>query len=330
MEPAIAYFGTPDFSAYLLEKLLKDNSIKNEIKLVVTQPDKPVGRKAVVTPSPVKLIAKKYNIVCIDDLATVAKYLKSLKCQLAILYAFGKIIPNDLLCICKYGFWNVHPSLLPKYRGPSPVAYTLLLGEKKTGVTVIKMDNLIDHGPILTQQKTYIFENETRNELTLRLTDIAHQILRKLLISIEKNGKQLQLKNQNHENATYTRLLKKSDGFIPLNVLKKALKNENLNENEIPIIIADYSKKNRISLNNLLKGKKSSEIIFNYFKGLFPWPGLWTLISIKGSEKRLKINSVSLSKKTNVPFLSVNKVQLEGKKEMNFADFCKIYPNFFA
>ena len=121
-----AYFGTPTFSARLLRQLLDDSSLPIAIKLVVTRPDKPVGRKQIRTPSPVKRLAMERGI----EVEHTIKNTKSriVDFDLAILFAYGRIIPKDLLEIPTLGFWNIHPSLLPLYRGPSPIAYPLLLG----------------------------------------------------------------------------------------------------------------------------------------------------------------------------------------------------------
>ncbi|MFN4212774.1 MAG: methionyl-tRNA formyltransferase, partial [Microgenomates group bacterium] len=148
----IAYFGSPSFSAYFLEKLLTDKTLPIEVKLVITQEDKPVGRKQILTPSPVKQIATKYQISNIKYQKEIENWkLEIGKLDLALVLAFGKIIPKELLHQPKYGFWNIHYSLLPKYRGPSPTAYALIAGEKKTGVTIFQMDEEIDHGPIIAQ-----------------------------------------------------------------------------------------------------------------------------------------------------------------------------------
>ena len=120
----VAYFGTPDFSARLLKKLIDAVDLPIGIVQVVTQPDKKVGRKQVLTPSPVKVLAQENNIPVEDDLRFMNNDLRNV--DLVILFAYGDIISLDTLAKPKYGFWNVHPSLLPKYRGPSPVAEPLI------------------------------------------------------------------------------------------------------------------------------------------------------------------------------------------------------------
>lgn len=115
----IAYFGTPNFSANVLEKLIILNSSLLQISSIITQPDKPIGRKQILTPSPVKIIGQKYQIPVFETIEEIEDKLKEI--DLVLVFAYGKIIPKKLLDLTTYGFWNIHPSLLPKYRGPSQI-----------------------------------------------------------------------------------------------------------------------------------------------------------------------------------------------------------------
>lgn len=430
----LAYFGSPSFSALFLEKLLSDYSINRiiEVKLVVTQPDRPVGRKQILTPTPVRQVAEKYKIPLYyfedskleirnskplinpnnqipitkqyqnsNDQNSKQKSFENLNFEylnlfrisnlqfrifknidLALVYAFGQIVPKSLLGLPKYGFWCVHPSLLPKYRGPSPIAYPLILGEKKTGVTIFQMDEKIDHGPIIAQEELEISDTDRRPDLEIKLTNLAFSMFKKIIFQLTSSGvnelpsnktrkpvNPLTLKPQDHKHATYTRLLKKSDGFIPLPVVKKALSNEPLTAEEIPPLIQEYLIKNsksqipitkqiqssndqnrikcypelaypngrsgeisgsfnRIIENWGLKIENSSKIIHDYFRSLYPWPGIWTQIRPTRSEatdyKRLKITDLALVNNK----LMIKKVQLEGKKEVDFEVFNKAYQVF--
>lgn len=335
----LAYFGSPSFSALFLEKLLSDYSINRiiEVKLVVTQPDRPVGRKQILTPTPVKKIAQKFQIP-ISNFQTNFKFQKTnfqfQNIDLALVYAYSLIIPKQWLTIPKYGFWCVHPSLLPKYRGPSPIAYPLIFGEKKTGVTIFQMDEKIDHGPIISQEELEISNTDRRPDLEIKLTNLAFSMFKKIIFQLTSSGvnvlpsnktrepvNPLTLKPQDDKYATYTLLLKKSDGFIPLPVLKKALNNESLTFEELPKILQ--------KIRNLkLEIRNSSKIIYDYFRGLYPWPGLWTQIKPTRSDtddyKRLKITDLALINNQ----LLIKKVQLEGKKEVDFEVFNKAYQVF--
>jgi len=346
----LAYFGSPYFSALFLEKILTNSDLKKiiDVKLVVTQPDRPAGRKQILTETPVKKVAKKYGIQIFESKSEArstksetnskSKIINSNlehwnlfrisnfefrifnQIDLCLVYAFSQIIPKDLLKVPKLGFWNIHPSLLPKYRGPSPIAYPLIFGEKETGVTIIKMDEKIDHGPIIAQEKLKIESDDRRPALEKKLTDLGFKTFKRIILK-EDNP---QIASQNHAQATYTRLLKKQDGFIPLPVLKKALKNEPLKFEELPVIIKEYLKKNsNLSQTSNFESRISSKIIYDYFRGLSPWPGIWTLLP---NGKRLKI--INMNFNVTRYTLHVTRVQLEGKKEVDFETFNRAYGVF--
>ncbi|MFH0979780.1 MAG: methionyl-tRNA formyltransferase [Candidatus Roizmanbacteria bacterium] len=302
---SIAYFGSPDFSARFLEKILTDQSINQlvNIKLVVTQPDRPVGRKQMLTPTPVKSIALKHDLEVfeIKDFNIKNSFkIKNLKLKikeldLVMLYAYAGIIPEDFLNRPKHGFWCLHPSLLPKYRGTSPMATTLINGDRETGVTIIKMDEKIDHGPIIVQEKYTILPTDKRPDLEKKLTDLGFQLFVQSINRLDN----IKFQNQDHSKASYTKKLTKQNGFLEF-------------KNFIPP----------------LAGSNSPEKLFNLFRGFYPWPGIWTLIQpvrlIGGSEKRLKITDMDLINGK----LIIKKVQLEGKKEVDFETFKKAYKIF--
>jgi len=349
----LAYFGSPNFSANFLEKIFTDQDLRRviDVKLVVTQPDKPIGRKQILTETPVKKVAKKYKIQILElktnksearnknqNLETEKNNKRFLDLSynsnlwdlifgldLCLVYAFSYIISKDLLEIPKLGFWNIHPSLLPIYRGPSPIAYPLIFEEKETGVTIIKMDEKVDHGPIIAQEKLKIEETDRRPDLEKKLTNLGFKMFRQIIMNLFQNletesqlfdwKNRIRLTPQNHSHATYTRLLKKLDGFVPLSALKKSLKNEPLNFEERPAILKETGKKVEV--------RNSSKIIYDYFRGLYPWPGLWTLLP---NGKRLKITDMSFNFTHNT--LNFKRVQLEGKKEVDFETFNQAYRVF--
>jgi len=142
--------------------------------------------------------------------------------DLVLVYAYGDLIPKELLELPKYGFINIHPSLLPKYRGPSPIATPLINGDKTTGVTIIKMDEEMDHGPIIGSRKFIRFLNtDYRTDIEKKLTNIAFEMFKKTIPNIDH----LQPKPQNHELATYTKKLSKNDGFVTFENLKFKIEN---------------------------------------------------------------------------------------------------------
>jgi len=294
----LAYFGSPDFAADFLERLITDVSINRliDIKLIVTQPDQKVGRKQTLTPTPVKKIALKFeNLVIENSLEIRNLKLEISKCDIALVYAYGDLIPKELLILPKYGFWNIHPSLLPKYRGPSPIAAPLINGDKTTGVTIIKMDEEIDHGPIIAQETLTIDKDDKRPDLEKKLTDLAFKMFKKTVF----NKDSLQLKSQNHKLASYTKKMSKQDGFVSFENLK-------------------------------LKIENSPEVLYNLFRGLSPWPGIWTMVKPiqlrqLDEAKRLKITNLTMEQSNN---LTIKSVQLEGKNEVDFETFNKAYKVF--
>lgn len=358
----MVYFGTPYFSAIFLERLINDKSIPVEVKLVVTQPDRHAGRKQVLTPSPVKNIAVKYGLPTIHSLTAIHNTPGVKQIDMAFLFAYGDILSRHILTIPKFGFWNTHPSLLPLYRGAAPIAMPLILGDKKTGVTLIQLDEEIDHGPIITQEELKISQNDRRPDLEVKLTDLAFEMFRKAILNLveesedthfERLGMSAQsaegptgVKNsvsnfpksneQNHAKATFTRLISKNDGFIPLEILKKALSDKVSTEQFKPKIIEDYYKINPHSRKSAENTVRTGQCpvptkIYNLFRGLYPWPGIWTQIQPKrlnmgyeDSLKRLKITDIALLNDR----LIIKKVQLEGKKEVDFATFNKVYSIF--
>ena len=284
----LAYFGSPDFAADFLEKILLDKSLPVEVKLVVTQPDSPVGRKKILTPTPVKIIALKHNLKVLE----IGNFLGKL--DLVLVYAYGDLIPKELLTLPRNGFWNIHPSLLPKYRGTSPIATPLINGDKITGVTIIKMDEEIDHGPIIAQENLTIDRDDKRPDLEKKLTDLAFEMFKKTVF----NKDNLQLKPQNNKEATYTKKLSKNDGFIEFKKIKDLL---------------------------LHPTNYKLQTFYNLFRGLYPWPGIWTILP---NGKRLKITGLNVVRNKNLCSLQIKRVQLEGKNEVDFKTFNDAYKIF--
>ncbi len=245
----IIFIGTPEFGAIILEGLIKNNL---KPVLVITAPDKPVGRKQILTPPPVKTIAQKYNILIEQPkkIKNLKLKIKNLKPDLGIVAAYGHIIPQEILTIPKYGFLNVHPSLLPKYRGSSPIQFTILNGEKKSGVTIILMDEKIDHGKIISNFQFQISNKKiTYPEL---LKELAKLGVKLLLETIPKWARgEIKPKPQNEAKAIYTKILTKEDGKI------------------------DW--------------QKSTEELERKIRAFCPWPGSYTIWQDKGKLIKIKI-----------------------------------------
>lgn len=220
--PPFVFFGTSRFSVILLEELKNKFDIVPD--LIVTAPDRPVGRKQIITPPPVKEWAIENDISTFqperlkDDLAGQADFMEELKqYELFVVASYGKIIPKAILDIPKLGTLNVHPSLLPKYRGASPIQSQIIENEQHVGTTIMLMDEEMDHGPIVAQKEILFAEGE--------FPDLYNNIEEKLAIgsaslfasAIETfiSGK-ADIKDQDHEAATYTKIIEKADGEISL------------------------------------------------------------------------------------------------------------------
>ena len=208
--------GTPEFAENIFRKFYDALKDKFEIIAVVTAQDKPVGRKQILTFSPVKkwAIENKLPVLQPDKIRNpewVAK-IKELNPELIVLTAFGQIIPEEILNIPKYKALNIHPSLLPKYRGASPIQSAILCGETETGVCLMIMDKDMDHGQIISNLQFLISNKPTYAELSKQLSDLGAELLIKTLPDWV-DGK-IKAQEQNHEQATFCKLIKKENGKI--------------------------------------------------------------------------------------------------------------------
>jgi len=203
----IAFFGTPDFAVPTLESLLSDPQI--DVRVVATQPDKPAGRHhAVAQKSPIKKLAEKNNIPVHDD--SLDRF--SHDAEIGVLVAYGNIVPQKTIDSFKYGVVNIHPSLLPRYRGSSPVQAAIRNRDEATGVSIMALDKKMDHGPILAQETVPLSGIETAGSLT---DTLAHIGARMLSDTIKKyTSGTLKPSEQEHDAATYTQKISKDDGRI--------------------------------------------------------------------------------------------------------------------
>ncbi len=204
----IIYLGTPDFAVQPLEKILSIKGIT--VVGVVTNKDKRVGRKQILTPPPVKVLAQENNIPVFQyDKIRVegVEDIKKLNPDLMVTCAFGQILSQEILDIPKYGVINIHASLLPKYRGASPINFAIYNGEEKTGVTIMKTDIGIDTGDIIYQKEINIETTDTAGTLFEKLSVLGATCIEKVLIDM-LNGK-FYSEKQNDSQATLTKIIKK-------------------------------------------------------------------------------------------------------------------------
>lgn len=212
----VGFFGTPGYAITTLEKMKEAGFT---ISFVITKPDRPQGRKMIMTAPPAKVWAIKHNIPVYqpEDLRDekFIKTLSSYQCDVFVVIAYGKIIPEEILNIPKAKTLNIHGSLLPKLRGASPIESAILNDVKNTGVTIIRIDKEMDHGPIIAKKEVIVEPWPPTSEiLGKRIVETGSD----LLVSILPDwidGKIKEVK-QNHADATYTKKIKKEDGLIDL------------------------------------------------------------------------------------------------------------------
>jgi len=292
----IVFMGTPDFAANILKQLLANN---HQIVLVVSQPDRPVGRKKELIETPVKKIAKANNIEVFqpERIKLDFERIKILKPDLIITAAYGQIIPKELLDIPRLGCINVHASLLPKYRGGAPIHQAVIDGEKETGITIMYMAEEMDNGDIISQAVIPISDYDDTGTLFFKLSNVGAKLLIETLPSIYEciNSRT----PQNHALATYAYNIKREDERVVWT--------------------------------------KDARSIYNHIRGLNPWPTAYTTIgdiNLKIFKSQLLNEKTPHEPGTildvNPEFIAVatgsgeslhlTEIQLSGKKRMPIKD----------
>ena len=296
----IVFMGTPIYAASVLEDLI---SSKHDIVGILTKPDSPNGRSKKLISSPVKQVALTHKIPLFqpDTLKNndeITNALKNLGAEVGVVVAYGLILPEFILSSFPLGCLNIHPSLLPKYRGSSPVSTCILNGDTVTGISIIKLESGIDSGPIFAQKKVPIEEMEKCGPLTNRLFNISSLILIDVINKIGSGG--MTLKKQYEKEATYTKKLERADGLI--------------------------------------NWKDSANKISNMVRAYDPWPGAHTVLNnkkLRVIESEVMLNTefiqpfipgeVLVNKDiivgTGNGVIKLIKVQPEGKSVMSAKDF---------
>ena len=214
----IIFWGTPEYSLASLDTFIKS---KHEVIAVVSQPDKKRSRGNKLISSPVKSFAEQesikiYTPETIKGNITFMNELKSLSCDLFIVIAYGKILPKEILEIPKFGCWNAHASLLPRWRGAAPIQWSLMKGDEFTGVGIMKMNEGLDTGDLLLEEKIKIDNNENLNTLTEKLSILSAKLFLNATTLLEENinkktNFQLTKQNTLAREITYARMIEKSD-----------------------------------------------------------------------------------------------------------------------
>lgn len=298
----ILFMGTPEFAVPSLEHLIRN---QYQVVAVYTQPDKPAGRGRSLGSSPVKRVALIWNLpveqpVSLKKKEVVAR-LADFRPDVIVVAAFGQILPQAVLDIPRYGCINIHPSLLPRFRGASPVAAAILAGEELTGVSIMLMESGLDTGPVLARATVSISPRDTTGSLTSKLSLIAARLLQDVLVRWSRG--EIAPQPQNDTEATYSAPITKEAGKIDWHL--------------------------------------SAVDIWRQVRALQPWPGCYTRWEGKRLEiieavplpgdKTLEAGQVVALNKAEAPFgvntgdgiLGVLDVQLEGKRAMPAAEFVR-------
>jgi len=295
----IVFMGTPKSAVVSLSRLLDEG---HKIVAVYTQPDKPAGRGKKMKPSPVKEFAVEKGLKILQPgkikTSEEIEIFRSHKADIAVVVAYGKILPLEFLNAFPLGAVNLHFSLLPKYRGAAPVNWAIANGEKITGVTTMKMDEGLDTGDILLQKEVPIHDDETAVELMERLSVIGASLLVETLRSLDKITPQ----KQDHNLASYAPILKKEDGLIDWNMRA-------------------YEIANRI------RGFQPFPTCFTYYQG--KKITIWKARAVENiDEKFFEVGSIIRAKGDNLlvacgneTVLKIEELQPESKKRMFVRDF---------
>ena len=300
----ILFMGTPDFAVPCLKSLVE---AEYQVIGVVTQPDRPKGRKQALTPPPVKIAALQYGIPVyqpekLSDPKEMEIF-RSMEIDLVVTAAFGQLLPKEFLELPLLGCINVHASLLPKYRGGAPIHWSVINGETETGVTIMYMAEKLDAGDIISQKRVTIEDADTTGDVYRKVTEAGATLLMETLPEIMAGA--IQPIPQNHQEATFAYNIQRSDEFI--------------------------------------KWERSAKEIYNQIRGLAPWPGAYTtsngqILKIWASElwnmdtidKELLQTSpgtvIELIKQgplinTGNGVLLLKEVQPEGKKSISGQDY---------
>jgi methionyl-tRNA formyltransferase len=303
----VIFFGSTSDSVIVASEISQLSTVNLSICCVVTQPPKPIGRKKIITPTPVELWAKEKNIPVLSFQAnrekpweyeneqTVIDTLEPFKADLIVSASYGQKIPSLLISNATFGGLNVHPSILPRWRGADPVPWAILSGDHQIGVTVVTLAEKFDQGKIIAQKKIPVEANDTSDPLRTKLFELGGKLLTDALPDYcsGKNKGTPQIISNDHGVHPYARKFTRDDGCILWKNILSATADLHLGQE-----------------------------IERKFRALIPWPGLWTEVSIDGVKKRLKIVQLHLD---DNDVLVIDTVQLEGKNPVPYTQFASAY-----
>lgn len=300
----IVFFGTSNVALPILEALHREH----EIQAVVTAPDARVGRKQTITPSPVALLVNELKLPVIKpekikNNLELTQQLQQLSAEVFIVVSYGKILPGEIINLPPHKTLNIHFSRLPQYRGASPIQFALLNGDTTTATTIFVLDEQLDHGPIVAQEATTIDSDDNFLTLSQRMARQSAELLLNVLPDYVSGRRQS--REQEHDQATYTKIISKMDGKI--------------------------------------EWTKTAPEVYNQFRAFYPWPGIWTTWqnkTLKILDCLPATSDQSASPGTvlsggivacgNNTFLKINSLQLEGKNQVAITEFLNGYPSFVS
>ncbi len=291
----IVFFGTSEVGLPVLDALFK----AHEIVHIITSPDSKKGRHQESSPTPIAKYAQQHNIPVskpekVKNNPKIFELLNSLQADIFVVVAYGKILPINLLEIPPLKTINVHFSLLPKYRGPAPIQFAILNGETRTGTTIFILDELVDHGQILTAQAMDIAPNDTFTTLSNKLSIISAGLI--LTTLLEYQAGTITPQEQNHSMTSQTSIISRADGEV------------NFKES-------------------------TAQEIYNRFRAFTPWPGIWVkykneplkILSCSPDPNPTTNNLITCKDNT---FLRIDSVQLPGKNPTTMKDFLNGHQDF--
>lgn len=298
----VIYMGTPDFAVNTLEQLIKSS---HEVVAVFTQPDKPQGRKQQLVMPPVKRVALEHDIPVYQPVKIrepeYVELVRSLKPDVIVVAAFGQILTEDILNAPQFGCINVHASLLPRYRGASPIQWSILNGDKETGVTIMRMDVGVDTGDIILQKRLPIAPDETADTLFDKLAAMGGPLVLEVLEQLSAGT--VSYRKQDEEQACHVKMLKKEMGLI------------------------EWSK-SAVTLERLVRGLNSWPCAYTFLDGkqLKIWSSEVCSFETEGAVPgQVVCDHQELIIMTGDGCLKIRELQLAGKKRMQAQDFLRGY-----
>ncbi len=343
----ILFFGSTTDSVLVLDAIYGKTAGTHTLNIiaVVTQPPRPVGRKGIITPTPVQMWAEEHHISVLsfpsnseksweyENEQSVIAALQPFQADLLLSASYGQKIPSKTIADAPFGGLNIHPSILPRWRGADPVPWAMIAGDHQTGVTLVTLSESFDKGKLVQQKKVPILDSDLADPLRTKLFGIGATLFLDTISEFKGGSFEETVKNQ--EVSSYARKFHKQDGYIPWELLQETMQQEPgaMNLEAWKQIQAQYPDvplfKSYITYQHGDDPNSPLGVIFErFFRALSPWPGLWTTIQVKSNssaemqQKRVKIIGCHV---TSSSLLSIDTVQLEGKTPTTFLQFKEAY-----